>query len=364
MPRARLFWLLIALGFGVRLLLIVTSIGTTDVILNLVWADLARKFGIAGAYAHNGLLNHPPLSLAIMHGEDLLARLLGLNYTDVYRFVQVLADALTTFVLYRLGGRWPALFFALSPAAAFVSGFHCNTDATMIALTITAAWLVVRPDRRAAVAGLVLGLAVGIKIVPLLLVPFFLLVLARKEIAPFLAAFAATCFVIFVPAAVIGGPDVLRNIFGYSGLVRFWGFLLIWPKYTAIGKFVVIAVIAGIAVVAARVRDDGASLLAACGAALLGILFVAPGFGVQYLDWPLPFLPFALGRRSAVAMNAMFSILLFVTYTVWNGGWPWWFADIAEPRRYDWLPGTCGVAVWIGCGLAAVSAIRRIRQPR
>jgi hypothetical protein len=378
-PRVRLFRLLVVAGFAVRLLLIATSIGTTDVVLELAWVDLIKRFGIAGAYAVSPLLNHPPLSLALMRAEDALAQLLGMNFTDILRLVQVGADALTVFALYRIGrlrseadARWVALFIAISPASAFISGFHSNTDAMMVALTVTAAWLVVRPDRRAALAGIALALAAGIKIVPLLLVPFFLLVLARKEIAPFLGAFAAVCFAIFVPAAVIGGPAVVHNIFGYSGMVYDWGFpraalLLGKPHAAALfigyGKFLVIAAVALTAAIAVRARRrDAASLLAMCGAALLSILFVAPGFGVQYLDWPLPFLPFALSRRAAVALNAAFSLFLFLTYTIWNGGWPWWYADISEPRRLAWLVSICGLIVWIGVGAAALSAIRRLRR--
>ena len=64
---------------------------------------------------------------------------------------------------------------------------------------------------------------------------------------------------------------------------------------------------------------------------LLTVLALAPGFGVQYTGWLIAFLPFALSWRGAIAMNAEISLFLFVTYTVWSGGWPWWFADIARP---------------------------------
>jgi hypothetical protein len=64
---------------------------------------------------------------------------------------------------------------------------------------------------------------------------------------------------------------------------------------------------------------------------------------VQCLDWPLVFLPFSLSRRGALVVNSATSLFLFVTYTVWSGGWPWWYADVAVTHPLDGLVTVLGM---------------------
>ena len=101
--------------------------------------------------------------------------------------------------------------------------------------------------------------------------------------------------------------------------------------------------------------------LAASGALFLVLLFFAPGFGVQYLDWPLALLPFALSWRTAIGLNATMSLFLFITYTVWCDGWPWWYADLAVPHQYLWLVTASGLVTWLAIGFGAVHAVLRLR---
>jgi uncharacterized membrane protein YphA (DoxX/SURF4 family) len=88
------------------------------------------------------------------------------------------------------------------------------------------------------------------------------------------------------------------------------------------------------------------------------VLFLAPGFGVQYLYWPLPFLAFALPRIAAVAVHAIISVYLFAVYTVWSQGWPWWFAENrGSPQAVEALS-KGGLVLWLLLGVAAVVALR------
>ena len=97
---------------------------------------------------------------------------------------------------------------------------------------------------------------------------------------------------------------------------------------------------------------------------LLTVLALAPGFGVQYTGWIIAFLPFAFLWRGAIVMNAVVSLFLFTTYTVWSGGWPWWFADIARPGPHRWVAAVAGYITWgIVCG-ALVVAVRRFIAAR
>jgi len=93
---------------------------------------------------------------------------------------------------------------------------------------------------------------------------------------------------------------------------------------------------------------------------MLLVLALAPGFGVQYLLWPLPLLPYALGRRMLLVVYATISGYLMMTYTIWSRGFPWWYADSVAPSPGKPLVTSVGLIVWALLALAAVQAVRRL----
>jgi hypothetical protein len=97
--------------------------------------------------------------------------------------------------------------------------------------------------------------------------------------------------------------------------------------------------------------------------ALLTMDFLAPGFGLQYLVWPLAFLPFAVPRKLAYAVNAGLSIFMFVAYTVWAGEFPWWYADASKGGPHGAVIAYLALPLWLLYGAAIVAALRnRARQ--
>jgi len=374
----RTFATLMAAGIIVRLVLTMTSLGTNDVVFMMMWADLADRFGIAHAYAHHKDLNHPPLALLLFQLMHRFARATGIEYTDFFRVVQSAADVVTAAALTAIGrtrdidGRRLALLFFLSPAAIAISAFHCNTDSLMVALIACATLCALR--ERSSAAGVVLALATGIKIVPLFVAPFFFVALPRR--ARFAIAYAITVAAIFVPARIAGGSIVWSNIFGYSGFAGKWGFTALLLRlrdlaapaladllfrgalwYANYGRFVLLATLAIFFVWFARRVHNTTTLLAAIPAVYLIVLFLAPGYGVQYLIWPLPLLPLALSRRWAIALSATFSAYVCFTYTIWSRGFPWWYADsIAPSPLKPWIV-LLGIPVWLFAGVAAVRAL-------
>lgn len=383
--QTRVFLLLCALGIAVRLALIATTFGTNDAMFWSAWAKLVREAGISGAYAYSQMVNHPPLALALVRFTDAIAAASGIVFTDVFRLVQVAADALSAFALYRIGsranaewGRSLALFVLLSPASAFVSGFHCNSDPMMIALVAMAAMFIV--ESRIAGAAIALALATGIKVVPILLLPIFVASLPRTVRLRFIGVFAAATSIIYLPAVIAGGPVVIRNIFGYAGGLPYeWGIpgvafgashafpsmkselLSVMTLYNRHGRFAVYAAIAIVMVLAFRRRSEQPLQFTAI--LFLAMFALAPGFGVQYMAWLIPLLPFALAWRGALAVNAAASVFLFITYTVWSGGWPWWFGDVARPGTYRFVAAVAGYVMWAIVCVALFVAIRlRSRQ--
>jgi len=378
----RTFWLLALFAVAVRVVLIATTYGTNDAGFMAVSVDLVKRVGIARSYAHTAMMNHPPFSFAYMRMIDMLASALGIASVDVVRFFQVLADIVAAIALFRIGrrttvehGRALALFLLLSPGAAFISAFHCNTDATMVALVCVAA---------SAMSGTALALATGIKIVPFLFVPIFALSLPIRNAIRFVAAFVVTAIIIFVPPIMIGGPAVARVVFGYRGGLPYeWGipgvaFALsrtiptlhatgqaVMSFWRAHGGWFAYAAIAAVWLLVLRRRPTStASTLHAIEIMLMTILALAPGFGVQYIGWLIAFLPFAFSWFGAILMNVAISLFLFVTYTVWSGGWPWWFADITRSGPHRWVAAVAGYVMWaIVCGAVVVS-IRRFTAAR
>lgn len=362
----------------VRLALIATSFGTNDALFWTQWLAVVKRFGVAGAYSQSAMVNHPPLALLLLVIIERIARLTGAAFVDVFRLIQVAADGISAAALIAIGrkhgsnGERLGLFVLLSPAAAFVSGFHCNTDPLMIALVVVAAALAVY--EWPALSAVALAVACGIKVVPLLFVPLFLIALRTRR---FLIPFIITAAAIFLPAVGAGGPIVIRHIFGYAGgLPHEWGFAGLafaisrnfaplhdaarsfMITYATYGRFVVYIAIVAVILLALRRR----SLLPSLGIMVLAVLAFAPGFGVQYIAWIIPLLPFALSWRAAIAVNAAASVFLFVTYTIWSGGLPWWFADLARPGPFRFVAAIAGYAMWAVVCVALIASIRRFRS--
>jgi hypothetical protein len=353
------FATLLALALAIRLLLIATSFGSTDALLLMGYAHLAERFGIGLAYRF-APWNHPPLSGVIMVAADRLGNRIGLEFPDVFRLFQVLADLCSAAILYRLSrSREVVAFFFASPAAIFLSGFHCNADPTMIALLLASVWLS---------SGALLGASTGIKIAPLPLVPFFLIDLSWRRRLIFLLAWAIVIAVIFIPTVITSGPTVLHNVFGYGGTGSEWGFRgigfllrnLAWAQsYERIGKYTVIGAIVLLFIFFWRYRTPLPTMV---GTALLTMIFFSPAFGVQYLVWPVPFLLFALSRKLAYTLNAAISLFTFATYTIWAREFPWWFADATAPNPHHTLIAVLAFPLWILYGIAIIAAIVKAKR--
>ena len=353
------FVIIFAAALAIRLLLIATSFGSTDALLLMGYTHLAERFGIGPAYQYAPYLNHPPLSGAIMIAADRLGSRVGLEFPDAFRLFQTLADLVSAGILYKIGGRIGrgreiALFYFASPAAIFLSGFHCNADPTMIALLLAAV---------AAQSGVLLGAATGIKIAPLPLTPFFLIEMSWRRRVRFLIGWLAVLVAIFSPAVATGGWVVLHNVFAYPGSGYEWGFCglgflggsFLWAQlYAYYGRYVVVAALIGLFILFYRYRPP---LSAMIGVALLTMNFFSPAFGVQYLVWPLPFLLFALPRKAAYTLNVTLSLFLFATYTIWAREFPWWFADAAAPNPLRPLIAMFAVPLWLLYAYAIIAAI-------
>ncbi len=68
---------------------------------------------------------------------------------------------------------------------------------------------------------------------------------------------------------------------------------------------------------------------------------------------------FALPRRLAYMLNVALSLFLFATYTIWSGGFPWWFANAGSPDINRRLIALLALPLWLLYGFAIFAALRR-----
>jgi len=381
-PR-RLFIIAILAGSALRILQTATSLGSFDALLWYRWVELIDRVGILRSYLYSEYMNHPPLALLVAQVTNRIGAALGLGFSDSFRYLQCAADVVATIFLLRIARRIGvkdplehALMFFLSPAVIFISAFHCNSDPLMMMFVVVAVAMVL--EERPAAGGIALAAGIGIKILPLLVAPLLLLACrGRAARLRFGGAAAAGLIVIFVPGLVVSGPTFLRDIFGYKGMPTGWGFRIVgehvrqltgWNGIGVLWRYASLLTVIAVAVLwlfawkrsRAAGEAEASRLPALVATTYLVVLFLAPGFGVQYLFWPLPFLAFAVERRLALLLHGLASIFTFALYTSWVHGWPWWYAA-GNPTRADLqMVSAIGIVLWLAMGTGGVAALSRL----
>lgn len=291
-----------------------STMGTTDAFYWTAFADAVRQVGPIRIYSYfpDGgeiLYNHPPVSSYWLWFLNGIESSFGPSIRFLVRVTASIADLVTTLVVFEMIRRrqdlqvatTSALLVAMSPILLIISGFHANTDPVFVMLVILAAYLLV--DRDAPVgAGVSLGLAFGVKIVPVVVVPLFLVwafIAGRRVLLRFTAALGLVVLLTWVPALIEEWDRVMRNVVGYAGIsVRQWGL----PQ-----------------IVAWMGNPDWAAALITGPWRYVALLI---GAGVPaWLVWRRPTaLPAALG----IALGLLTAgLLIAVVYTRWNGGFPW-----------------------------------------
>ena len=331
---------------AVKLLLAARTFGTKDM---LHWADFlagVRAAGPVGIYRLTfaySFYNHPPLMGYVLWVVNGL-RDAGVSDNFTIRALASLCDVGSAFVLLALLRRRrpliqavsAAALLAVSPLLLLVSGFHGNTDPDFVFLTMLGLYLLV--DRRLPLyAGMAFALAIGVKIVPMVVLPA-VAVYAWKRGGRCLVLLAAGFLVIFAlswgPALLTEYQPVKAHVLGYTGNgYSLWGIMQIghWlgdPGWVAVlggpGRIGLVAVCAVLPAVAVAFRS--AAILPAVAWSLLVFLAFATTFGVQYLVWPVA-VAYLVNVRWATAYSFSAGIMLAVIYNRWSGGLPWQYAN-------------------------------------
>ncbi len=329
------------IAFIGKIVMALRTFGTNDVYAWRRFADGARAFG-GGLYAVAGDFNHPPSMLHVLPLIGSLSDASGIPFPFWIRLPAIVADVGILWLVWRILGvrvaersiGWAVLFLAAAPPLILISGFHGNTDSVMIFFILLAIHLLERGPRRW-MAGAAFGLALSVKVVPVILIPLFLFY--PKSFRKALEFFAGTVGVIAVfwsPFLWMEPVLIARKVFGYGSLFGIWGISSLIDSGTAAewsslvqraATFSLIALIACGSWWMNRSKQ-APSLFSQAGLVFFAFLALTTGFGIQYLAWLTPWVV-ELGALPTAVLYATSGVFLLVVYNYWSLGFPWYVAD-------------------------------------
>ncbi len=326
---------LVCVGLLIRLAIAATTIGTND---TLTWERFGKRIcadGFAESYKRDYDLNHPPLPALWAAASYALSHAQTPTFAFLMRLPAIGADVLSCVLLWRIGvrrfgsGRTALALLAavaFNPALILIGAYHGNTDNAYAALALLA--FVMASHQRPWLAGLALGAAMNVKIIPMLLMPALLSTSRRTSDAVKMLIGFALPLLLFVWPTIATDGVFLKRLFLYKSNPENWGILLLirmtqkigvdpqtvsqvaWRFFDSAGKWIMLTALLAAAAwsMRRRAKAEVAGALAAC----LYLVF-APGFGVQYLALPAVLL-LAASLRAGVWFAALGGVFLFSTY--------------------------------------------------
>jgi hypothetical protein len=340
----RFLILALALATAFKLYLALFTQGSFDLLVYQGHLKKIQELGV-GAYRAEGLyynpFNHPPLMIYLLRFWGWLSHS-GLPFHFWLRLPSVLADVGSFFLVWHWLKKlnrenvWVLLALALCPASILISGFHGNTDSLMMFLVLLSIYLIEKESRW---AGVVFGVAVGVKVMPLIFCPAIFFYLSWRKRFEFFALACGVFLICSLPYVVQDPGAVWHAVFAYSSVYGGWGWTLIAyvlspevPAYLHVHGDMHYGVQGGHALIATALkwltitlatvvpfwmRRD---LFVQCGVITTIVLFFAPGFGYQYLVWLVPFVTL-VGLRMTLAYYLSTGLYLSTVYICYAERW-------------------------------------------
>jgi hypothetical protein len=280
-------------------------VGSNDVTSWQRYATAIDSIGLVDVYRTRPLFNHPPLMGHLAWLCHRIAEAAGLPFSIVFRLPSVAANVGTAFLLLKIwqargadevAGRAFARY-SWSVCAILVGAYHGNTDCLAV-LACMACLYLLEMGKPPWLAGLALGAAVNVKVIPVLA---FLPLLAAQRTRRSADALAIGALLGALPFAVAwlgAGDDLILNVFRYRSSAELWGLPALLEALgaipgvgadtanalrlvyrEAIGQGLVLGSVVLLAVYGYRAGLGAARLMAAT---FCLFLIFAPGFGVQY----------------------------------------------------------------------------------
>jgi hypothetical protein len=319
----RLWWLVLLLTLGCRLVPGLLVTGTEDV--GLSWQMAASVAGGENPYVDT-LAAWPPLWPSLGALAFRAASLLSIPWHLAIKLWPIAADVAIALTLFSWKRRSDpadrafrfALLWALNPVSIYVTAIHGNFD-SLPALALLLAVLFARFEGKATTASAWwLAAGVALKTWPLFALPAFV---DRRRIVPSgrYAAIALLPSVLMLFLLWMRTPEaILENVIRYRGASGWWGTTGIAAvtgfDIGAIAPLLFYGMMAATALLFLGDRDPARTATAL----LVGFLAFAHGFGAQYLVWPV-----AIGLLVAPRITMVYSALAATTLIVEGVMRPW-----------------------------------------
>lgn len=372
------------LGLGVlalvaRVVVVVFSVGSNDMTTWREFAEQIARTSVGQLYDEHEFFNHPPLMGFLSSALYSLSQWSGVRFEYLFKAPMILVDVVSGALLYRAynqrGDVRAAQVFALfccNPISILITAYHGNTDSLCAGLALLGAMLM--DARRTFWSGLALAAAINVKLIPILLIaPLWSCVRDRKAALLFFAGLSIGV-VPFLPYLLEHWNGFHEHVLAYRSSARNWG--ITYLLYTlgsmidvvgkgcrSIARFWMaqghLAVLAWPAVLAGvqRYKRPGWSAQQLAAFTLLGFLVLTPGWGVQYLVYPVALL-FAVSIQHAMVYSLASGLFAFLLYaTLWTGTVPFY------SNFFVGLPGwplVFGSMVWL---LVARALYKLMRSP-
>jgi uncharacterized membrane protein len=345
---------------------------------------MIHSLGLGQMYRLDSYFNHTPFTGHFVAWAYALSayltpgapHIVPRSFPFLLRIPSIAADVIALIFLvklHRATGRppvWALALFALSPVAFMVSSFHGNVDSVMVCLLVIAVYYCVR--ERLVLSALFLALACSVKIIPLLLLPAFVLFwLSRSKRSGviFCAVFGAACLAAWSEALIQAPGFFLQNVLGYSSFPGGWGITYVaavcaralgiqsHPVFlecllSSINALKLTTILCVVALAWFRRKAAGLEFARTIAYCWVCFAILAPGFVPYYLIWIAPFLLLHSGAWYA-AVTVASSIYLFAYYNLMAHGMPW---NVCDPTvRPIWS--VWGIIPWlvlVGFGVTAL----------
>lgn len=321
--------LLLILACFIRILIILFSMGSNDM---MCWLDFIRNYnriGICESYEAQPLLNHPPFSVAFFSFLDSLRSFFRFQNPEDVRIFFAITDFIVAFAIYLfwLQKKQPDKAvvglgaYLLMPVSFLLSSFHGNTD-SLVAMFLF--FSVFASQKKAAfLSGLFLGISLNVKVIGVL---FFPLLVFSQQNSKSSVFFSIGFFISVLPMFFFIDCQtiMIQHVFGYVPQFERWGIpyfieMATGDQKSSIGyrhfsKYLITGVAFGMAFFKERYFLSGKNP-EFCSLLGITLLLLAPGFGIQYLLWFFPLL-FLVDLHLAKLYGIAASSLLLFDY--WN----------------------------------------------
>jgi hypothetical protein len=375
-------WSLIAGGTILRTVVAATTHGLPFDVHS--WQLLRSTFAASPLHVYSAInaggnfhWPYPPGFFPLMLAASGVADLVGGAFTYIIRVPSILADAALAWLVWiglrdaTRGKRLAAVaLVAVGPVFVTISAYSAQIDSVAILPAVGAllVWERAAADRRAWIAGLLIGLAASIKTVPIVMVLALLPSVRSHREAGILIGCALAVPLVTVLPFLIADPSGLIGLKRYAGSPGLGGLSLVlqpdlaqrwltqWVNPTALTRWLFIdhagpynaLTMAAFGAWALRFRPSPRT-----AAALLWLVVLAfgSGFFFQYLVWGLPFFLLAGFVRATAVLQALVTAPMILYYLG-----PWHPGDTGVVHVYVPLM----LLIWATWALAAFLLARRV----